>query len=525
MRKLIKKVNLNKNLTKKSGEKPALLMVQGTGSDVGKSTLVAALARAFSRRGYRVAPFKPQNMSNNAAAADRGEISRAQAVQAQAAGVAPRVEMNPILLKPQGGMRSQLVVMGKVEGILEADQWRTLKGRYAPVVKAAFADLRRRADIVLVEGAGSPAEINLRPGDIANMGFALMVGAPTILVTDIHRGGSGAAIVGTCAFLTAAERRLLKGYILNRFHGDERLLANLPREIAKRCGLPCLGVMPFAAAAARLPLEDSLALDRRSLGWRDNRESGGKPGADSKIRVVVPRLPTIANFDDLDPLIADPRFEVAFIGDRGSGGIIDKSDGQSLPSCDLLVLCGSKAVRKDLARLRANGWDIDLKAHVRRGRGVIGICGGYQMLGEELADPQGFEGEPGTDKGLGLLPIKTTLHKDKKVGECAATLDGVAVNGYVIHQGVSTRTASAASPFCLAADGEELGVRLGDVAGCYLHGLFNSGRWRDELCRRLRRPIGGISQDHSIEDALEQLAELAEERLDLSRLLEIARDY
>ena len=488
-------------------------MIQGTGSDVGKSTIVTALARVFCRRGYRVMPFKPQNMSNNAAATAAGEeIARAQAVQAQAARVRPRAAMNPVLLKPQGEMRSQLVVRGRHLDTVDSAGWRALKPKLAAVVRSAFAELSEEADIVLVEGAGSPAEINLRQGDIANMGFALMVNAPTVLVADIHRGGSAAAIVGTREFLSEAERRLLKGYILNRFHGDERLLAELPHEIAARCGLPCLGVMPFVAAARRLPFEDTLALEGLAA---DNAIAGNDTADVPTVRVAVPRLAAIANFDDLDPLVADERFAVTLIG-----------GGEPLPPCDLVVLCGSKAVRKDLAEFRDNGWHIDLLAHVRRGGRVIGICGGYQLLGEEVADPWGFEGSSGTDAGLGLLPIKTTLGASKRIAECEAEVDGIAVKGYVIHQGVSTKTAAAA-PFCLAADRRELGVKSANVAGCYLHGLFAVGKWRDELYRQIKNRRSAPGRDHSsvIEEAIEELADVAEQRLDPDELLKLAGDY
>ncbi len=509
MRILNKKVKQKISNGKKPAKNTAVLMIQGSGSDVGKSTLVAALARIYARRGLRVMPFKPQNMSNNAAAtSDGAEIARAQAVQALAAGVATTAAMNPVLLKPQGDGTSQLVVMGKRRAVVKAANWRSLKAKLAGEVVAAFASLAEDADLVLVEGAGSPAEINLREGDIANMGFALMVSAPTILVADIHRGGSGAQIVGTWQFLSRAEQKLVKGYILNRFRGNKALLGDLRPQIEKRCGLGCLGVMPFAAAATHLPLEDSLTLERAIFSPKKDDHKKN----DRRARVAVAKLPHISNFDDLDPLRADGRFSL----------VMAKAD-EPLPECELALLCGSKAVRRDLAELRKRGWDVDLKARARRGGMILGVCGGYQMLGEEIADPHGFEGEPGADPGLALLPIKTAIGAEKRVEQRQAEIYGIRLKGYLMHQGVSITTASARR-FCLGEDGEELGLEQGSVAGCYLHGLFASGRLRDELYSRLTDSSlqGEPSADHSIEGYLNELADTAAANLDTEALLRIA---
>ena len=553
------------------------LMIQGTASNVGKSTLVVALAAAFRKRGLRVYPFKPQNMSNNAAATKDGEMARAQVLQAYAAGVEPEVAMNPILLKPQGDSKSQLVVMGKAKGVISGNEWRRLRAKYGRVVLEAFESLRAKADLVLVEGAGSPAEINLRKGDIANMGFATMAGVPTLLVADIHQGGSGAAVVGTMAFLSEAEKALLKGYVLNRFRGNKELLGDLPAQIKQRCGLDCLGVLPFVAEASNLPLEDSLALDQSSnqpvapvhtqtdatggatgevlasaqsgaqsgiqggkggtagkdgmAGKAGTAGKGGMVGKPSKrvVKVAVARLPFISNFDDIDPLKADSRFEVAIVDVKQT----------ALPAVDLVLLCGSKAVRSDLAVLKKSGWETDIKAHIRRGGSIIGICGGYQMLGTEVSDPEGLEGSKGKTKGLGLLPIATTLTKHKQVRQCEAVVDGIRTKGYLIHQGktvitqspetnqgVTQNTNPKANQEAFAVlDNQTIGIKRHKVAGCYLHGLFGSAKWRDHLYFALTNLESGGGRDHQeiVLDAIDLMANTAQSHLDLTSLWELAQ--
>ena len=486
---------------------PAALMIQGTGSDVGKSLIVAGLGRAFTLRGLRVRPFKPQNMSNNAAVtADGGEIGRAQALQARACGVAPVTDMNPVLLKPQSEGGSQVVVQGRVFGQTSALGYGALKPTLMPKVLESYARLGRDADLVLVEGAGSPAEVNLRDGDIANMGFAEAADLPVILVGDVNRGGVLAAIVGTHALLEPAERARLKGYIVNMFRGDVRLFHPALDIIAGLTGLDCLGIVPYFAEARRLPAEDSLALDRARAGRP--RPAGG-------IRIVVPRLPRLSNFDDLDPLQAEPGVSVTFV-----------EPGHSLPrDADLILLPGSKATIADLASLRAQGWDIDIYAHVRAGGRVLGLCGGYQMLGRTIADPEGIEGKPGSVPGLGLLAVDTVFSAEKRLVSIAGhdEISSLALDGYEMHIGVSTGEDTARP--VVRIDGRAEGATSvdGRVAGCYLHGLFSADSWR----RHFIAGLGGIADetlDHGrlIERILDDLATHLATHLDLDRLWEIA---
>lgn len=479
----------------------AALMIQGTGSDVGKSLLVAGLCRAALRRGISVLPFKPQNMSNNAAVTtEGGEIGRAQALQARACGVDPSVDMNPILLKPESERGAQLVVRGKARESLPARAYQARKAELLGVVLESFEALAARADLVLVEGAGSPAEINLRANDIANMGFALAAGVPVILAGDIDRGGVIAALVGTHAVLADADRAQVKGFLINKFRGDPSLFDQGLVEIVRRTGWPSLGVVPHLPSAWRLPPEDAVALDRP-------RASQG--GA---IRIAVPHLPRIANFEDLDPLRLEPGVTVAML-----------EPGRALPAdTDLVILPGSKSTIADLAFLRDQGWDIDILAHARRGGRVIGLCAGYQMLGRSIADPDGVEGPVQTVPGLGLLPVDTVLTGDKRLVETRATAlrQGVPVSGYEIHVG---RTTGEGQPMLRLADGRMDGREEGRVAGCYLHGLFAGSAYRAALLAEL----GGTSDpalDYglAIESALDELAESIERHLDVGRMLEIA---
>ena len=359
------------------------LMFQGTGSDVGKSLIVAALARAFADRGHKVRPFKPQNMSNNAAVtADSGEIGRAQALQARAARTAPSVHMNPVLLKPQSDVGAQIVVQGRVHGTAKAADYQLMKASLMPFVLESFARLKTEADIILVEGAGSASEVNLRANDIANMGFARAADVPVVLIGDIDRGGVIASLVGTKAVIDAHDAALVCGFLVNKFRGDPALFADGMTAIARATGWEALGLVPFFADARLLPAEDALALDRASPK---------KPHA--RIRVAVPILPHIANFDDLDPLEAEPAVELVRV-----------RPGAALPGdADLVILPGSKATTVDLAVLRQAGFHIDIAAHLRRGGAVLGLCGGYQMLGRTINDPAGIEGAAGTAEGLGLL--------------------------------------------------------------------------------------------------------------------------
>ena len=490
-------------------------MLQGTGSHVGKSLLVAGLCRAFVRRGLRVRPFKPQNMSNNAAVtADGGEIGRAQALQARACGVAPSVDMNPVLLKPQSETGAQVVVQGRVLGNYDARAYLELRPKFLPQVLDSYAKVREKTDLVLVEGAGSPAEVNLREGDIANMGFAVAAGVPVVLVGDIERGGVIAALVGTHALLDGAERQQLKGYIVNKFRGDPSLFEAAHGVIAARTGMRSYGVVPWFEAARRLPAEDVLGLeDRVGPGVAGARI----PDAAGAIRIVVPRLPRLANFDDLDPLAAEPDVVLDIV-----------PPGNPLPGdADLVILPGSKATLADLAALRAEGWDVDLAAHVRRGGAVLGICGGLQMLGRKIADPDGLEGLSAEAEGLGLLELETLLGGAKRLAEVEGVelRSGEKIRGYEMHLG---RTAGPG----LARPMLELGGRpdgavsaSGRVMGCYLHGLFASDGFRHVFLGRLRaRAVSGVAYEAEIEAALDGLAQHLEASVDLDGLLALARD-
>ncbi len=488
------------------GRTTRALMLQGTGSDVGKSLLVAGLARAYTRRGLAVRPFKPQNMSNNAAVtSDGGEIGRAQALQARAAGIPATTDMNPVLLKPQSEIGAQVVVQGRIFGNARARDYLALKPRLLPFVLESFARLAATADLVLVEGAGSPAEVNLRAGDIANMGFAAAAEVPVVLVADIDRGGVIASLVGTCAVLEPEERARLRGYIINKFRGDVRLFDDGLKIIDHYTGLRAFGVVPWFEAARRLPAEDAVVLEQRAADASLRRP----------IRIAVPRLPRIANFDDLDPLMAEPDVEVLFV-----------ASGRALPGdADVVVLPGSKATIADLAAVRAEGWDIDMTAHLRRGGRVLGLCGGYQMLGTAIRDPLGMEGPPGAVPGLGLLAIETEFGADKTLIETAGIelSSGAAVRGYEMHVG-RTFGPGLARPM-LRLDGRDEGAVSPDgrVQGFYLHGLFASDTFRSAWLAGLRPGrSGGLAWELEVERTLDALADHLAVHLDLDRLLATA---
>ncbi|MFK3889087.1 cobyric acid synthase [Sphingomonas sp. NPDC079357] len=476
------------------------LMLQGTGSDVGKSVLVAGLCRAYANRGLTVRPFKPQNMSTNAAVtADGGEIGRAQATQAIAARVAPHVDMNPVLLKPQGDRTSQLIVRGRMRGTLAAARWREGREGLLAEVLESFNTLERQADLVLVEGAGSPAEINLRAGDIANMGFARAADVPVVLIGDIDRGGVIASLVGTRAVLDPDDAEMVKGFIINRFRGDPALFEDGYRAIEERSGWRGFGVVPWLTAAARLPSEDAVVLER----------SRARPGG--RVLVACPVTRHIANFDDLDPLKLDPAIEVAMI-----------PPGSPLPAeAALVVLPGSKATIADLAFIRQQGWDVDLIAHRRRGGAVLGLCGGYQMLGRMVADPLGLEGPAGSVVGLGLLAVDTVLGGSKVLREVRGVARGAAFHGYEMHLGTTTG-ADTARPVARYDDGGHDGATSADglVAGTYVHGLFGLAAQR-----RAWLAAAGDGPDHaaSVDAALDAIAAALERHLDLDALLAVAR--
>ena len=476
------------------------VMIQGTGSNVGKSLIVAGLARALSNRGLRVAPFKPQNMSNNAAVtSDGGEIGRAQALQARAARRDPVIDMNPVLLKPESETGAQVIVQGQRWATLKAAEYGRRKQELMPRVLESFRRLASGADLVLVEGAGSPAEVNLRQGDIANMGFARAAGVPVILLGDIDRGGVIAQLVGTHAVLGDADRRMIRGFAVNKFRGDPRLFDGGLTEIVKRTGWPSLGVLPWFADARRLPAED--ALDLR----------GQQGGA---LKIAVPHLPRIANFDDLDPLMAEPGVTVDLV-----------PQGRALPGdATVILLPGSKSTIADLAALRAEGWDIDIAAHLRRGGHVIGLCGGYQMLGTWIEDPEGIEGPAGRTAGLGFLDVATTMRPGKRVtraqGRYGAT--GAALTGYEIHVG-ETRGPDCARGWIETEDGSEGAASAdGRVTGCYWHGLFASDGFRADWLARIGGQGAGLHYEAGVDAALDGLARHVAAHLDLDALLAMA---
>lgn len=481
------------------------LMLQGTGSDVGKSILVAGLCRVFARKGMNVLPFKPQNMSNNAAvAADGGEIGRAQWLQARAAGVEPSVHMNPVLLKPESDTGSQVIVHGKPVGTLAAKGFREERKSLLTPVLNSFDKLRGEADLVLVEGAGSPAEVNLRAGDIANMGFALAANVPVALIGDIDRGGVIASIVGTHALLTEEERKLISGTIINKFRGEVRLFDGGLMAIEDATGWPNFGVVPYVRAVRALPAEDAVVLDESERSELN------------RFRIIVPMLSRIANFDDLDPLRADPQIEVRFV-----------PPGTPLPQdADLIVLPGTKATLADLRFLKAQGWDIDTLAHHRAGKPVLGICGGYQMLGQIVRDPDGVEGVVGEEAGLALLEVETILTPSKTVfnrtGHRVGNPDQT-VEGYEIHSGV-TDGVGGNRPF-LEINGESTGAVSADgrVFGTYLHGLFGADYFRHEFLRGLGAgTLKQFAYEERFEQALEALADALEATLDIDALWEVA---
>ena len=473
-------------------------MLQGTGSDVGKTVLVAGLCRLAANRGLKVRPFKPQNMSNNAAVSDDGgEIGRAQWLQSLAARTPSSVHMNPVLLKPQSENGSQIIVQGKVFGQARARDYQRLKPQLVASVLESYGKVCEGADLVIVEGAGSPAEINLRAGDIANMGFATRANVPVVLVGDIDRGGVIASLVGTHAILPEEDRRLISGYIINKFRGDVSLFDDGIASIGQFTGWPCFGVVPWLKAAGRLPAEDSVVLERLARG---------RAGA---LKIAVPVLPRIANFDDLDPLRAEPDLELVFV-----------RPGERLPAdVGLIILPGSKSTIADLADLRAQGWDREIGAHVRRGGRVIGICGGYQMLGRRIADPDGVEVAGGaTVDGLGLLDLEVRFDAAKHLATPSGAAAGHPVRGYEIHHG---RVVASGDPVLIEDPGE--GSDGGVVLGTHWHGLFDNDdfrrRWLADAAAASGRHGFVVSDDVNVaarRDAqLDGMADLLDLHLDV----------
>jgi adenosylcobyric acid synthase len=481
------------------------IMIQGAGSNVGKSMVVAGLLRAFHRRGVSVAPFKPQNMSNNAAVtADGGEIGRAQALQARAAGLDPLIDMNPVLLKPETDTGAQVIVQGHRMGALRARDYGTLKATLLPRVLDSFHRLAEGRDLIIVEGAGSPAEVNLRAGDIANMGFATAARVPVILVGDIDRGGVIAQLVGTHAVLPDEDRAMIRAFAINKFRGDPTLFAEGMDIIAARTGWSPLGILPWFPDAWRLPAEDIMDLTRKP------------PTTGTHLKVAVPRLNRIANFDDLDPLQADPGVTVDIV-----------PPGQPLPlDADLILIPGSKSTIADLAHLRAQGWDIDIRAHVRRGGHVLGLCGGYQMLGNRIEDPDGIEGPPGGVDGLGLLDVTTVMSPEKRLALTEAThiASGLPVSGYEIHLGRTTGPACARPLLSIGPRPEGAQSPDGRVQGTYLHGLFSADAFRAAFLTALGHPAPASDHAATVDQTLDALASHISTHLDLATILNLADD-
>jgi adenosylcobyric acid synthase len=488
----------NKGL--EQGMSAKTIMIQGTTSDAGKSTLATGLCRLLARRGIRVAPFKPQNMAlNSAVTIDGGEIGRSQAVQALACRQEPHSDMNPILLKPNSDIGAQVIVHGQSIGNMVADVYHRYKPEAMKAVLESHQRLSARFDCIVVEGAGSPAEINLRAGDVANMGFAEAVDCPVILVADIDRGGVFAHLVGTLALLSETEQKRVAGFVINRFRGDISLLQSGLDWLEQKTGKPVLGVLPYLQGL-HVEAEDGLNLH------------GVQPdqAATQVLRVVVPVLPRISNHTDFDALRLHPQVELTLVG-----------PGQTPPPCDLIILPGSKNVRNDLEWLRANGWESRMQHHLRYGGKLMGICGGFQMLGQTIADPDGVESTPGVSPGLGFLQMDTTLAVKKRLEQVSGTLTlgGARVDGYEIHMGVTSGPALERPLVCMEQGNDGVISDDGQIIGSYLHGLFD----HTEACQAL---LGWAGLDavqtfdyRALRDSqIDRLADMLEQHLDLAPL-------
>ena len=483
------------------------LMFMGTGSDVGKSLIVAGLCRLLANRGLRVAPFKPQNMSNNAAVTpDGGEIGRAQALQARACRLAPSVHMNPVLLKPQSETGAQIIVQGRMTGSAKARDFQAQKRALMPAVLDSFARLKAQADIIIIEGAGSASEINLRANDIANMGFARAADVPVILIGDIDRGGVIASLVGTKCVVAPEDAAIICGFLVNKMRGDATLFADGMQAIEQMTGWAALGLIAYFDDARKLPAEDA-------LGLRDLVKQNSGNG---RLHIAVPLLPRISNFDDLDPLRNEPDVAIEMI-----------ERGRPLPrDADLIVLPGSKSTIDDLAALRSAGWDIDIAAHVRHGGRVLGLCGGYQMLGKSIADPHGIEGAPRTVAGLGFLDVESQFGVEKTLLEVTGKLanTGAAFKGYEMHVG-RTSGPDTARPVLHFSDGRADGATSPDglVSGCYVHGLFASDAARAAWLSQFGAATSGASYEATVDTVLDDLAEHLAHHVDIEKMLSFAR--
>lgn len=482
---------------------PRALMILGDGSDAGKSVLTAGLCRAFANRGLTVAPFKAQNMSNNAAAVTGGgEIGRAQALQARAARRESSVHFNPVLLKPQGDGASQLILQGCAMGAVGAKDWRARRATWMPAILDSFAIASKDADLVLVEGAGSPAETNLRAGDVANLGFAEAAGLPALIIGDIDRGGVIASLVGTAAVLSEADRARIRGFLINKFRGDPSLFAPAMDEIAARTFWAALGIVPWTSAARRLPSEDAVRLERDP--------SASTP---AKRLIAVPMLSRIANFDDFDPLAAEPEIELRFI-----------PPGTPIPrEADLIILPGTKSTLADLDVLRAQGWDIDIKAHIRAGGRVFGVCGGLQMLGRSLRDPDGLDGLAGEREGLGLAGFDIVMRAPKiaRPVKGQSAFFGAPVSGYEIHMG-RLENMDGAPLFALENGADGWVSADGRIAGGHLHGLFSDDRFRAAFLNWIGAESRLDDFETGVDAALDEIAATLETALDLDQILSLA---
>ncbi|WP_028115353.1 cobyric acid synthase [Ferrimonas senticii] len=473
------------------------LMVQGTTSDAGKSTLVAGLCRALVRRGHKVAPFKPQNMAlNSAVTADGGEIGRAQAAQAVACGIAPTVHMNPVLLKPNSDVGAQVIVQGQALTNMQAQEYHQHKPKLLAKVLESYQQLHQIADVRLIEGAGSPAEINLRDRDIANMGFAEAADCPVIIVADIDRGGVFAHLYGTLKLLSPSEQARVKGFVINRFRGDPKLLDSGLEWLEQQTGVPVLGVLPYLKGLY-IEAEDAIETSQTAVG--------------QQFKVVVPGLPRISNHTDFDALRLNPKVDLQFV-----------RPGQPLPAADLIIIPGSKSVRADLAALRVEGWDQQIAKHLRYGGKVLGICGGLQMLGQTISDPDGIEGEPGSSEGLGFLPLTTVLKPQKQLRQSSGSLalcgQTVAISGYEIHAGVSD--VSGPQPFRFNGQADGAISADNQVLGTYLHGLFDLPEAADLLLQWAGQTDAAAVDLRALQQqGLDRLAQTIEQHIDLDKLI------
>jgi adenosylcobyric acid synthase len=484
------------------------VMIQGTTSDAGKSTLVAALCRWLVRQNVRVAPFKPQNMAlNSAVTAAGGEIGRAQAVQAQAACLAPHTDMNPVLLKPNSDTGAQVIIHGHAIGNMHALEYHAYKNTARVAVLESHRRLCEQYAVIVVEGAGSPAEINLRANDIANMGFAEAVDCPVILVGDIDKGGVFAHLVGTLALLSESEQARVAGFVINRFRGDLALLQPGLDWLEQHTGKPVIGVLPYLHG---LHLEAEDAVRSSSPRPQAGEGLGVRDGSEENLHVIVPVLPHISNHTDFDPLRLHPQIEFSFV-----------AMGEAIPPADLIILPGSKSVRSDLDSLRKAGWEEALLRHLRYGGRLIGICGGLQMLGYEIHDPLGLEGEAGSTAGLGLLELSTTLKAEKQLRNVRGTLmlEDAPVAGYEIHAGVSTGAALQRPAMQLEHGADGTLSNDGQIFATYVHGLFESPQATGALLR-----WAGLGKVHSHdyharrEADIDRLADAVEQYLDKAHL-------